>query len=230
MRNKKSRGIALFAILALAVPTAVLGIGGSGSSYKTEQGGEMEFYENGQPKRIANGARCTGVKVVVQPTPQPKPAPEQPSSQDQSDRRDRPAAQSSARKVKITLAAAYGHIALQVPIDATIASFETFTDATLSTPLLIAGELVVWTPNAAIAAEAEAFAGPAQPGFAWKGFRTNPLLETVAGTFDQTFTWSASFDEGGYPDPGMIGTHSVAIYISDNAESVDPLVEWFTIY
>ena len=225
LTQMKTRAAALTTLVLLLAPTAALAIGGSGSHYETEQDGSMEFYENGQPKSMKNGATCTGVKVVVQPVP----VPSTPQGVEQRGGNPQSSQQATSRKVAIG-GAAYGHIAFQVPIDATIASLETFTDATLSTPLLIMGELAVWSPNAAVAAEAEAFAGPAQPGFAWRGFRTNALLETISGRFEQPFHWVVSFDPGGYPAPGMIGTHDVAVYVSDNAEDPDPLLEWHTVY
>ena len=225
LMQMKTRTATLTALVLLLVPTAAFAVGGSGSHYKTDQDGSMEFYENGQPKSMKNGATCTGVKVVVQPVPVPAPP------QGVEQRGPHPSSSNHATSRKVALGgAAYGHIAFQVPIDATIASLETFTDATLSTPLQIMGELAVWSPNAAVAAEAEAFAGPAQPGFAWRGFRTNALLETIAGRFEQPFHWVVSFDQGAYPAPGMIGTHTVAVYISDNAQNPDPLVDYITVY
>ena len=224
LMQMKTRAATLAALAVLLAPTAAFAIGGSGSHYETQQDGSIEFHENGQPKKMTNGATCTGVKVVVQPVPMPAPP-----QQGLENHGGHPRSSDKIRKVAFGVQA-YGHIAFQVPVDATIASLETFTDATLSTPLLIAGELAVWSPNAGVAAEAEAFAGPAQPGFAWRGFRTNPLLETVAGTFNQPFHWVVSFDQGGYPAPGMIGTHTVAVYISDNAETPDPLVDYITVY
>ena len=225
LMQMKTRAAALTAVAMLLAPTAAFAVGGSGSHYETQNGGEIEFYPSGQVKHMKGPAKCTGVKVVVQPVPMPAPP------QNGLQRHGGPKANGQATGRKVTFGvAAYGHIAFQVPIDATVASLETFTDATLSTPLLIAGELAVWSPNAAVAAEAEAFAGPAQPGFTWLGFRTNPLLETVAGTFDQDFVWVVSFAEGSYPSPGMIGTHTVAVYISDNAQNPDPLVDYITVY
>ena len=212
--------LSLWLALAVALPTSVFAIGGSRSSYVYETT-EIEFYPNGQPKCMKGSARCASVKIVAQPTTQAEP---------EAGRSPHAGTRLQARPIRISNAAAYGHIALQLPIDATVVSFETFTDATLSSPLLINGELAVWSPATVVAAEAEAFAGPAQPGFVWRGFRTNPLLENVAGTFDQPFVWVASFDEGEYPDPGMIGAHSVAAYVSDNAESPDPLLYYITVY
>jgi hypothetical protein len=223
LMQMKTRAVAQAVLVLLLAPTAALAVGGSGSHYKTEQDGEIEFYENGQPKKMKNGANCTGVKVVVQPVPVPAPP------QGLENRGGQPRSSQKARKLAFGVAA-YGHIAFQLPVDAAVASLETFTDSTLSTPLLIAGELAVWSPSAAVAAEAEAFAGPPQPGFAWRGFRTNPLMETISGTFDQDFYWVVSFDRGGYPAPGMIGTHTVSVYISDNAETPDPFVDYLTVY
>ena len=235
--HKRIASITAIALTALLIgsPTSVHGFGGSGSKYETQQGGEIEFYESGQIKKISGNAKCTGVKVVVQPQPVPRPAPEpapepapQPQGQAENQGRARADERLEARPIQLGVAA-FGHIALQLPIDAT-PTLETFTDATLSTPLMIAGELVTWSPNQSVAAEAEAFAGPAQSGFAWVGFRTNPLMENVAGTFDQDFTWVVTFGEGGYPEPGAIGSHSVAVYVSDNAEDPDPLLEWHPVY
>ena len=231
MQLTTSRAVAALTLVGLLASPASFAFKASGSRYKTQQGGEIEFYENGQPKKISGNAKCTGVKVVVQPAPMPAPQEHAPESRtgERSGRDPRPTSEARVRAVQIG-GAAYGHIALQIPVDAMIASLESFSDATLSTPLLINGELVVWGANNNVAAEAEAFAGPAQPGFVWVGFRTNPLLENVGGSFEQDFTWVVSFDEGGYPEPGSIGTHSVGVYISDNAESPDPLLEWHTIY
>jgi len=218
----KTRAAALTALLSLLAPTAAFAIGASTSGYVQTQPATIEFYPNGQPKKMTGHFRCTGHKRCFEPLPTPSGhAPEKGKLRSNG--------QATGGKVVLG-AVAYGHIAFQVPIDATIASLETFTDATLSTPLQIMGELAVWSPNAAVAAEAEVFAGPAQPGFAWRGFRTNPLLETIAGTFDQPFVAVVSFDPDGYPAPGMIGTHTVAVYVSDNAETPDPLIDFITVY
>ena len=228
--HKRIASITAIVVTALLIgaPTSVHGFGGSGSKYETQHGEEIEFYENGQVKKITGNAKCTGVKVAVQPQPGPRPSPEgQAKGHAKGNARSDEQIQKHPIKFGVP---AYGHIALQLPIDAAVPTLESFTDATLSAPLLIAGELVTWSVNPNIAAEAEAFAGPPQPGFVWVGFRTNPLMENIAGTFSQPFTWAVSFDQGGYPGPGAIGTHAIAIYVSDNAEDPDPLLEWHTLY
>lgn len=222
MNSSRKRTLAVLTLLALVAPAA-LALGGSHSHYETKGGGKLEWDPNtGQITHMSGNARCDGTKVNVTATVSDAAtvvsglAPKGESSQ----RR-----QILARPLSNP---AYGWIAAQVPLDTVISGVNLYTDDTLATPLQVMGELVVFNASAAVAARAEAAAGPAQAGFIWVGFRSNPLLEYVSGTFGQDLTWA--FDFADYPSPGMIGSHEVIVYLSDNATTQSPMIESHSIY
>lgn len=221
MISVTKKALATLAVVAMFAPAA-LAIGGSHSSYETKGNGMITWDENtGQVTSMTGDAKCDGTKVEVAGT-----------VGDVIDAIDGRSAQRVPRPTQVAIrpfsTPAFGHMAIQVPIDAAISSLNLYTDATLSTPLQVNGELVVFSPSQAIAARAEQFAGRPAPGFVWKGFRSQPLLENVSGVFSQELTWAFSFSD--YPTPGMIGQHDVVVYLSDNAPTEVPMVEAHTVY
>jgi hypothetical protein len=130
-------------------------------------------------------------------------------------------------KIKVMAeAASYG--AIQVPQAAKLTSYAVFEDPGFSRPMVVAGVPLEFTADVRIAELAARTVGPAKPGFVWLGFRSNGVLEGIAGDLSATGYWVYSFES--YPSEDQVGPHEVLVFTSDNAERVKPSVDVFSVY